>query len=48
MNNKELAKEIVVAALNNSYIYKAGNNQDTAKEVAEFFKIIYKAVDNPN
>lgn len=53
MDHREVAKEIVVTAIQNGMIPKTHGGtlesaQKTAQTIAEFYKIIYKSVLNPD
>lgn len=42
----DIAKEIVIAMIQNGYIIKDGTNEQTIKNVNEAYKAIYKQVRN--
>ena len=42
----DIAKEIVIAMLQNGYITKSSSNEQSIKDVSEAYKEIYKQVRN--
>jgi len=42
----DIAKEIVIAMLQNDYITKGSSNEENIKDVSEAYKEIYKQVRN--
>lgn len=48
MDRLEVIKSIVVTSIEQGYVYKGKTNAETAANIAEFYKVIYKTVLNTN